>query len=80
MSIAVERDTETLIDNQLQNLDWDDHPKSAKRNVWKQTAKTSQQRRALGRAAPDYVLYQTSTDQPLIVIEAKRCPVINFLI
>ncbi len=72
MSIAVERDTETLIDNQLQNLDWDDHPKSAKRNVWKQTAKTSQQRMALGRAAPDYVLYQTGTDQPLIVIEAKR--------
>jgi len=72
MSIVIERDTETLIDNQLQNLDWDDHPKSSSRNVWKQSAKTRQQREALGRAAPDYVLYQTGTDHPLIVIEAKR--------
>lgn len=72
MSRAVERDTETLIDTQLRNLGWIDTPKVAARNVWKQTAKTPEQREVLGRRQPDYVLYETGTDRPLIVIEAKR--------
>ena len=68
----VERDTETLIDNQLRNLKWVDDPTDIKRNVWKQSVKTRAQRKSLDGLTPDYVLYETDTDRPLIVIEAKR--------
>lgn len=72
MQNFVERDTETLIDTQLRNLGWIDSPSDIKRNVWKQSVKTRNQRAALGGKIPDYVLYQTDTDRPIIVIEAKR--------
>ena len=72
MQNLVERDTETLIDTQLRNLGWIDAPSDIKRNVWKQSVKTRNQREALGGKIPDYVLYQTDTDRPIIVIEAKR--------
>lgn len=68
----IERDVETIIDIQLKNLSWIDDPKNNNRNVFKQTAKTKSQKKSLGRTQPDYVLYQSHSNKPLIVIEAKR--------
>lgn len=68
----IERDVETLIDLQLQKLGWIDNPKEITRNVWKQQPKTENEKKSLGRLKPDYVLYETNTNNPLIVIEAKR--------
>ena len=66
-----ERTTETIIDQQLKNLGWEDNPYSPKRTVWKQEVKTEKQRRSLGGRRPDYVLYPEGGDKPLAVIEAK---------
>lgn len=68
----IERDVETLIDLQLQKLHWIDNPKSIHRNVWKQQAKTKEEKQALNGLKPDYVLYEKNSNTPLIVIEAKR--------
>ncbi len=71
-NLPLERDTETLIDRTLENLGWIDDPKSNARNVYKQQPKTSDQKRALNGLFPDYVLYKTGSDKPIIVIEAKK--------
>ena len=68
----VEKDTETIIDYQLRNLKWIVDPKSKDRNVFKQNVKTKDQKQALGGKRPDYVLYRSNSNEPLIVIEAKR--------
>jgi type I restriction enzyme M protein len=70
--LNVERDTEILIDNQLNNLGWHRDPHSALRNVFQQRVKTDEQRRKLLGTIPDYVLYPTNSNTPLAVIEAKR--------
>ncbi len=67
-----ERDTETLVDNQLKNLNWDDNPQSPQRNVFKQKPKTTTQYDKLGGLKPDYILYRKLSDEPLIIIEAKK--------
>ncbi|MGP8173680.1 MAG: N-6 DNA methylase [Terracidiphilus sp.] len=70
--LNVERDTEVLIDNQLNNLGWHRDPHSALRNVFQQRVKTEEQRHMLQGKIPDYVLYPTNSNTPLAVIEAKR--------
>ncbi|HNS61959.1 MAG TPA: type I restriction enzyme HsdR N-terminal domain-containing protein, partial [Anaerolineales bacterium] len=69
---VMERDTETLIDTQLRNLLWIEDPKNPKRNVYKQQPKTDEQKKKLRGLKPDYVLYRSDSDAPLIVIEAKK--------
>ncbi|MFA5358572.1 MAG: N-6 DNA methylase [Patescibacteria group bacterium] len=71
-NLSIERDTETLIDRTLENLGWVSDPKSHERNVYKQQPKTVEQKKALGGLRPDYVLYKSNSDQPIIVIEAKK--------
>ena len=68
----IERDVETLIDLQLKKLGWEDNPKSKNRNIWKQQPKSESEKKSLSGLKPDYILYQTDTQTPLIVIEAKR--------
>lgn len=68
----IERDIETLIDLQLRKLGWDDNPKSPIRNVWKQQPKKTDEKKNLAGLKPDYILYNSKTHEPLIVIEAKR--------
>ena len=68
----IERDVETLIDLQLRKLGWDDNPKSINRNVWKQQPRKNQEKTNLGGLKPDYILYNSKNEQPLIIIEAKR--------
>lgn len=71
-TIPIERDTELLINTQLTNLGWDTKPSSKNRNVYIQRVKTENQRQSLKGKVPDYVLYQTGSDIPIAVIEAKR--------
>lgn len=68
----IERDVETLIDLQLRKLGWEDNPKSTERNVWKQQPQTQNEKDNLEGLKPDYILYKTHSNEPLIVIEAKR--------
>lgn len=68
----IERDVETLIDLQLKKIGWIDDPKSADRNVWKQQPKFEIEKQKLNGLRPDYVLYDSISEKPLIIIEAKR--------
>ena len=61
-----ERKVEFLIDEQLKNLGWDNN------SIFRQQAKTDKQKQSLGRKRPDYVLYEKNSDQPIIIIEAKK--------
>lgn len=70
--LNVERDTEILIDNQLSNLGWHRDPHAPNRNVFQQRVKTDEQRRKLCGSIPDYVLYQSNSNTPIAIIEAKR--------
>mgnify|MGYP001592420925 CR=1 FL=1 len=70
--LKVERDTEILIDNQLKNLGWDNSPNSKDRNVYQQRVKTKKQKEQLQGERPDYVLYQSHSDIPIAIIEAKK--------
>lgn len=71
-TFPIERDTETMVDNILRNLGWSDDPKNPIRNVYKQQPKTMKHKKLLGGLKPDYLLYRTSSDTPLIVIETKK--------
>lgn len=68
----IEKDTEYSINNQLINLKWVLDAKSPKRNVFFQQPKTKKQQKLLKGKFPDYVLYPSDSDDPLIIIEAKR--------
>ena len=68
----IERDIETLIDLQLRKLGWEDNPKSPNRNVWKQQPRTDEEKKKLKGLKPDYILYNSKHNEPLIIIEAKR--------
>jgi type I restriction enzyme M protein len=71
-TIPIERDTELLINTQLSNLGWEIKPQSKNRNVYIQRVKTESQKASLKGKIPDYVLYQSDSDIPIAVIEAKR--------
>lgn len=71
-NLPVERDVETLIDRTLENMGWVSDIKNKARNVYKQQPKTTEQKKSLNGLRPDYVLYKSNSDQPIIVIEAKK--------
>lgn len=64
--------TRTAINSLLIHLGWiiDEH--RADCNVFTERAKTVQQNALLKGRRPDYLLYETGTDRPIAVIEAKR--------
>lgn len=64
--------TRKRIDAILNNLKWETDESSPACNVFTERAKTREQQKALGGAEPDYILYQSGTDRPIAVIEAKR--------
>lgn len=72
MALRIERDTEILIDNQLTNLGWNNNPDHKDRNVYQQRVKTDKQKALLKGKRPDYTLYETNSDRPLAIIEAKK--------
>ncbi len=72
-SNLAERDVETIIDNELRYLKWNDDSKNLNAcNVYKQRAKTEKQEKLLGRKRPDYILYKDNSDDPIAIIEAKK--------
>ena len=57
---------------QLENLKWVVDETNPECNVFQQRAKTEEQKKLLKGKAPDFVLYQSGTNHPIAVIEAKR--------
>ncbi len=73
MMKITEREVEAAIDIQLTSLGWKIDPRKSDRNVYRQQARTQEQKKQLGRNLPDYVLYAfKDSDKPSIVIEAKK--------
>lgn len=69
-----EQDSRTMIDTQLKNHGWkfaEPGNRSAPRNVYQEGAKPAD-REKLGKLRPDYVLYRSSSDRPLAIVEAKK--------
>lgn len=64
--------TRKRIDAMLNNLKWETEESSPVCNVFTERAKTRDQQKALRNYEPDYILYQSGTDKPIAVIEAKR--------
>ncbi len=72
MSVT-EREAETAIDIQLTSCGWRLDPRSRRRNVYKQQARTPEQNRKLGRKSPDYVLYACKdSDKPTAIVEVRK--------
>lgn len=68
----LESATRKKIDQILLNLDWIIDEESNKCNVFTERAKTVEQNKKLKGKFPDYVLYQSNTNIPIAIIEAKR--------
>ena len=68
-----EHEVETIIDMQLAACGWQIDPKKTNRNVYKQQARTAEQKKLLKPNRPDYVLYAyCDSDKPSAIIEAKK--------
>ena len=61
-----------IIDSILSNLGWIINEQQPDCNVFTERSKTKAQSKKLRRKRPDYVLYESETDRPIAVIEAKR--------
>lgn len=70
--IPLEAHTRSLIDLRLQNLGWVFNENDPNCNVFQEHAKTIEQNKRFDGGKPDYVLYESGSDSPLAVIEAKR--------
>ena len=68
----LEVDTRDSINTRLKHLGWTLERENPRCNVFQERVKTEEQSRILQGKRPDYVLYQSNTDKPIAVIEAKR--------
>lgn len=68
----LEAHTRSEINLRLQNLGWIFDEKNPNCNVFQEHAKTKDQDKKFGGGRPDYVLYESGSDLPLAVIEAKK--------
>ena len=68
----LEVETRDSINTRLRHLGWITEAEDPNCNVFQERVKTVEQSRILQGKRPDYVLYQSNTDKPLAVIEAKR--------
>ena len=57
---------------QLNNLGWNIDEKDPKCNVLQQRVKLTKQKELLGGKIPDFVLYKEGSNEPMIIIEAKK--------
>lgn len=64
--------TRTEINQRLINLSWILNERNGNCNVTQGRTKTKEQMKALAGKLPDYVLYETGSDRPIGIIEAKR--------
>lgn len=68
----LEASVRTRIDLRLRNLGWVLDHRDPQCNVTQEQAKTDWQHKLLKGNRPDYLLYESGTDIPIAVIEAKR--------
>lgn len=68
----LEASVRTRIDLRLRNLGWNLDHRDPNCNVYQEQAKTDEQQRKLRGNRPDYILYESGTDIPVAIIEAKR--------
>lgn len=68
----LEAHTRSQINVRLQNLGWITDEKNPNCNVFQEHAKTDEQDNRFGGGKPDYVLYESGTDIPIAIIEAKK--------
>ncbi len=68
----LEAHTRTQINLRLHNLKWVLNERDPSCNVTQEHAKTDEQDKKLKGKNPDYILYESGTDIPIAVIEAKR--------
>ncbi len=68
----LEAHTRSQIDTRLRNLGWIFDEKNPECNVFQEQAKTKDQTLKFGRKRPDYVLYESGSDRPIAIIEAKK--------
>ena len=68
----LEVETRDSINTRLRHLGWITEAEDPNCNVFQERVKTVEQSRILQGKRPDYVLYQSNTDKPIAVIEAKR--------
>lgn len=69
-AMPLEAETRLLINRSLENLGWNLTGKN--QNVFFEQPRTEAEKKKLGGKRPDYVLYSKESDNPLIVIEAKK--------
>ncbi|MCC8399470.1 MAG: hypothetical protein LN563_02710, partial [Rickettsia endosymbiont of Platyusa sonomae] len=68
----LEAHTRSKINTRLQNLGWILDQNNPLCNVFQEQAKTEIQNTRLMGNNPDYILYESGTDIPIAVIEAKK--------
>lgn len=69
---ALESSTRKKIDLILNNIGWNTDEEDPKCNVFTERAKVIEQNRKFKGKKPDYTLYESNTDKPIVIIEAKR--------
>ena len=68
----LEVETRESINTRLKHLGWITEAEDPLCNVFQERTKTVEQSHVLQGKRPDYVLYQSNTDIPIAIIEAKR--------
>ena len=68
----LEAHTRSQINQRLLNLGWILKEGDPDCNVFQERAKTTKQNKFFRGKRPDYVLYESDTDNPIAIIEAKR--------
>lgn len=70
--MLAEQQTEWIISNNLINKGWHIDGDSKLKNVYFQNPPYLDQQKKLKGKRPDYILYQTGTNKPIAIIEAKK--------
>ena len=70
--MLAEQQTEWIINNNLVNKGWHIDGDTTLKNVYFQKPPYPDQQRKLKGKKPDYILYQTGTNRPIAIIEAKK--------
>lgn len=68
----LEAHTRSQINRRLKNLGWIIDENDPNCNVFQERAKTSKQNKLFKKKRPDFVLYESGSDLPIAIIEAKR--------
>jgi type I restriction enzyme M protein len=72
ISHFAEHQTESIINNNLINKGWHIDGDSKLKNIYFQKPPYIDQQKQLKGKKPDYILYQTGTNRPIAIIEAKK--------